>query len=259
MHLLYFDESGNPFDAGDKHFVLAGISAFEANTWYLQAQTAAIKQKYFPTSPPLDFHCQQIRSGKGFWRNVEKGVRDAVLLEIGQVIATAYESVRLFGAVVEKDASRHGESAIRAALEQVCKRFDTMLRRRCDAGDTQRGLLVLAESSYQGRAKVWVKGFWESGTTWGSLKQICDLPYFAPAAENRLLQLADYVAHALFLLYERHDASLAKGIIGKFDRTDGTLHGLVHMSPSKGAACDCPACTSRRTPGDWGPWVKPQP
>jgi hypothetical protein len=29
VHLLYLDESGNPDDAADGHFVLAGVSVFE--------------------------------------------------------------------------------------------------------------------------------------------------------------------------------------------------------------------------------------
>ena len=67
--------------------------------------------------------------------------------------------------------------------------------------------------------------------------------------------LADFVAHALFLLYERRDNSLAKSIIRKFDQTDGVLHGLVHLSSKRGVGCDCPACFSRRSPRSYGPWV----
>ena len=80
-------------------------------------------------------------------------------------------------------------------------------------------------------------------------------PYFAPANENRLLQLADFVAHATYLLYERQNPILAKHIVRRFDQKDGTLHGLVHISESKGVACDCPACVSRRAPGDFGPFA----
>jgi hypothetical protein len=258
MHLLYLDESGNPDEPADKHFVLAGLSAFEQNTYFLSREADAIQQRYFPTSPPVDFHAQHIRGGKGFWRNQDKTLRDQVLADIADVIAKSYASVRLFGAVVEKTASLHGEDAVRAAMEQVCKRFDTLLKRRAlGHEDKQRGLLVFAESHFQSRAKIWVKGFWELGTQWGVLHSLCDIPYFAAAKESRLLQLADYVAHALFLLFEKHDATLIKGIIKKFDQTDGVVHGLVHLSDSRGPTCDCPACFSRRCPWQFGPWVHP--
>ncbi|MDO8678452.1 MAG: DUF3800 domain-containing protein [Acidobacteriota bacterium] len=151
MHLLYLDESGNPDDPADKHFILAGLSAFEKNTHFLSTEADGVQLKHFPGSPPVDFHAQHIRSGKGFWRGQEKTVRDHVLDDLASII--------------------------------------------------------------------------------------------------------DYVAHALFLLYEKNDASLARSVIKKFDQADGILHGLVHVSDHRGAACNCPACFSRRTPWQWGPWV----
>jgi len=246
MHLLYLDESGNPDDPADKHFILAGVAAFEQNTYFLTKGVDAIQQKHFPKTPPLDFHSQHIRAGKGFWRDVPKAKRDEVLTDIGNVLATSYASVRLFGAVIKKDATLHGEDAVKAATEQVCKRFDILLKRRTnDHNDPQRGVLVFAESHYQQRAKIWVKGFWELGTQWGLLDSICDIPYFAPAKESRLLQLADYVAHGLYLLYEKRDPLLMKGIIKKFHIEKGVIHGLVHVSDGKGAKCECPACVRR--------------
>jgi hypothetical protein len=255
MHLLYLDESGNPDDPADKHFILAGISAFEKNTHFLSTATDEIQLKHFPGSPPLDFHAQHIRAGKGFWRSQDKSVRDGVLHDIAGVLAKSYASVRLFGAVVEKTAKCHGEDAVKAATEQVCKRFDLLLKRRFRDGDEQRGLIVFAESHYEQRAKVWVKGFRELGTQWGLLHSLCDIPYFAAAKESRLLQLADYVSHALFQLYEKKDPTLIKEIVNKFDQSDGVLHGLVHLSDHRGAGCDCPACFSRRTPWQFGPWI----
>jgi hypothetical protein len=169
MHLLYLDESGNPYGADDRHFVLAGISAFEQNTYFLARDVDAIKQKYFPTLPPIDFHTSHIGAGRGFWRHVDKATRQAILIELGDVIGKSAASVRLFGSVVEKSAILHGESAVKIAMEQVCKRFDIMLKRQFNEhNEKQRGLLVFAESNYQTRAKIWVQGFRELGTQWGS-------------------------------------------------------------------------------------------
>ncbi len=255
MHLLYLDESGNPDDPSDKHFILAGVSAFEKNTHFLTTSTEGVQTKHFPGAPPIDFHAQHIRSGKGFWRNHPWEVRDSVLKDLADVLVKSYASVRLFGVVVEKTAVLHGEDAVKAATEQICKRFDLLLKRRLKDGDEQRGLIVFAESHYEQRAKVWVRGFRDLGTQWGLLHSLCDIPYFAPARESRLLQLADYVAHGLFLLYEKRDASLLKDIVKKFDQADGVLHGLAHISEQRGPSCDCPACFSRRSPWQYGPWV----
>ena len=260
MHLLYLDESGNPSGADDKHFVLAGLSAFEQNTYFLARDVDAIKQKHFPTVPPLDFHLSHIRSRNGFWRKVEPAVRDAVLADLARVISESAASVRLFGTIVEKNVAFHGDDAVKFAMEQVCKRFDIMLKRCWNENhDKQRGLLVFAESSYQSRAKVWVQGFRDLGTQWGVLQNLSDIPYFVAAKESRLIQLADYVAHSLFLLFERQDDSLIRPIVHRFDQKDGVLHGLMHSSPSRGHGCDCPGCYSRRHPHKVGPWIQPQP
>ena len=256
MYLLYLDESGNPDDASDRNFVLAGLAVFERRTYWMQRETELIKARHFPTAPPLDFHAQPIRSGKGFWRRVQEDVRLAVLAELGNVLAGSppAECV-LFGAIVEKTDRLHGEEAIRLGLEQVCKRFDTLLARKARRGNPQRGLIVLAQSHYEQRAKTWVNQFRSLGTQWGVLNNLSDIPFSAPARESRMLQLADYVAHSLFLLYERRDASLVRPIIRRFDSLSGKYHGLAHISDRRGAGCQCPACASRRTPPAKSLWL----
>ncbi len=248
MYLLYLDESGNPDEPADKHFVLGGVAVFERTTFFLSQDVDLVQQKHFPGLPPIEFHAAHIRNGKGFWRGIDKQTKSAVLQDLAQVIARAnHPGVTLFSAVVEKDASLYGEDAVKYATAQICKRFDKFLARRGqEHNDPQRGLLVFAESHYQPRAKIWVRGFRELGTQWGVLKNLSDIPYFASTRESRLLQLADFVSHAIFLLYERGDESLAEGILHRVDQKNGKLHGLVHVSKKKGLTCQCPACKSRR-------------
>ena len=256
MYLLYLDESGNPDDASDRHFVLAGLAVFERRTYWMQQAAEIIKATHFPTAPPLDFHAQPIRGGKGFWRHITPELRAEVLAEIGNIMARAPQAeCVLFGAVVEKTDQVHGDEAIRLALEQVCKRFDTLLKRKARRGNPQRGLIVLAQSHYEQRAKAWVNQFRGLGTQWGVLTNLSDIPFSAPAKESRMLQLADYVAHALYLLYERRDTTLIKPILSRFDATGGVYHGLVHISANRGHDCGCPACASRHMPGSGGSWL----
>ena len=254
MYLLYLDESGNPDDPADKHFVIGGVAIFERVTFFLSHEVDLIQQKHFPGLPPIEFHASHIRNGKGFWRGIDAPTRDFVLQDLAQVIAKANNpGVVLFSAVIEKSASIYGEEAVKVATEQVCKRFDTFLTRRAqEHNDPERGLLVFAESHYQQRAKLWVRGFRELGTQWGVLRNLSDIPYFASTRESRLLQLADFVSHSVFLLYERADVSLAKSIVHRLDQKDGRIHGLVHISTRKGAGCDCPVCASRRVPHNFG-------
>ncbi len=82
MYLLYLDESGNPDDPADKHFVLAGIAVFERVTHYLRREVEAVQHKHFSGSPPIDFHASHLRGGKGFWRNVAVATRDQILADL---------------------------------------------------------------------------------------------------------------------------------------------------------------------------------
>lgn len=259
MYLLYLDESGNPDDPADRHFVLGGAAVFERQPFFLAGELDGIQARYFPGLPPVEFHASHIRAGKGFWRGVERDVKDAVLRDLGDVIARAYQGFALFAAVVEKTETLYGEEAVRRATEEVCRAFDIFLMRRYkEANDPQRGLLVLAEGRFHQRSRTWVQGFRELGTRWGILRNLCDIPYFASSRETRMLQLADYVSHATFLLYEDRNASLIRPFLHRFDTKEGTLYGLQHVTATR-RVCDCPGCHSRRIPRNNGPWLEPGP
>jgi hypothetical protein len=256
MYLLYVDESGNPDNPADRYFVLAGAAIFERQTFHLSHDLDGVQRRHFPGLPPVTFHATDIRSGSGFWRTVDKDKRRAILQEIGDTIAQAnVPGVVLFGAAIEKTDALYGEAAVERATEEVCRRFDIFLmRRRNEFNDPQRGLLVFAEGRFHQRARLWVKGFRNLGTRWGVLVNLADIPYFASAAETRLLQIADFVAHAVYLLYERRDPSLFRSMIGRFEQKEGIIHGLVHIA-RPGSTCDCPYCASRRTPYAVGSWL----
>jgi hypothetical protein len=148
MYLLYLDESGNPDDAADKYFVIGGVAIFERVTFFLSQQMDALQTTHCPGVQPIEFHASPIRAGRGFWRGVDISVRQAILTDIGDLIANANQSgLCMFAAAVEKNSSVYGEDAVKLATEQVCRRFDTFLTRRGNEhSDPQRGLLVFAES-----------------------------------------------------------------------------------------------------------------
>jgi hypothetical protein len=256
MYILYLDESGDEHNQQDRHFVLAGAAIFERVTYFLSRDLDALQGRYFPGEPPVDFHAAPIRSGKDRWRRVTKETRQQILADVGATIAHAVpQGLYLFGAVVEKSPALSGDEAVRRATEEVAQRFDRLLTRfyQQSPPDPQRGLLVFAEGRFHKRARVWVQGFRELGTQWGVLNNLSDIPYFAAANETRLLQIADYVAYALFRLYEHRDPTLVRPLLTRFDQESGRLHGLVHVGRASG--CACPSCHNRRHPGQLGPWV----
>ncbi|MGH7773272.1 MAG: DUF3800 domain-containing protein [Candidatus Binatia bacterium] len=258
MYLLYLDESGNEGDAKDKHFVLAGIAVFERVTFFLSKYLDEVQTRHFPGIQPIPFHASHIRSGMDFWRKVTPELRTKVLQDVGKVITRAkYPGAVLFAAVVEKSDRLFGEKAVEYATEAICKRFDTFLiNRGVEASEKQRGLLIFSEGRFHQRARIWVTGFRELGTRWGALRCLSDIPYFASMRDTRLLQIADFVAYAVFQLYEKRDPTLIRPILHRFNEQNGTLHGLIHyrINPTS-SSCECPACVSRNTPSNFGSWL----
>ena len=210
MYLLYLDESGNEGDAKDRHFVLAGIAVFERVTFFLSKYLDEVQTRHFPGIQPVPFHASHIRNGMDFWRKTDSKLRTTVLGDIGKVITRAkYPGAVLFAAVVEKTDRLFGDKAVEYATESICRRFDTFLTNRgVEAKEKQRGLLIFSEGRFHKRARVWVTGFRELGTRWGALRCLSDIPYFASMRDTRLLQIADFVAYAVFQLYEKTRTSL---------------------------------------------------
>jgi hypothetical protein len=234
MYVLYLDESGNESDPSDRHFVLAGLAVFERQIHYLSEAVDTLQNQHLPGYEPIPMHASPMRKGKDFWRNVPRATREAMVDGIGDVLSSADKrGMVLFAVAVEKSATLHGEEAVQLAVEEICGRFNMFLARLHKAGDTQRGFLVFAEGRFHQRARTWVRSFRRGGTKIGAIRNFAeDLPYSASANDSRLLQLADHVAHAVFLKFERNDASLFDKIKGCFDQEDGRMHGLKHSRAS---------------------------
>ena len=257
MHLLYLDESGNEANPQDNYFVLGGLALFERQTFFLSQAVEEVQQQHFPGRQPVVFHASEIRSGRGFWRGVERSKRTKILEDLCDAIARSPDKGRsLYAVAIEKSDELYSEAAVERATEEVCHRFDKFLRDCYHRGNNpQRGLLVFSEGRFDDRARLWVRDFRRKGTSWGAIHNLADIPYFASAKESRLLQLADLVAHAVWLLYEKRNSKLITPVLNFFGEPDGQLHNLVHVGSSAGPDCGCPACTSRRTPGTFGDWL----
>jgi hypothetical protein len=232
LYILYLDESGNESSPADRYFVLAGVAAFERQIHFLTEAVDAIQNRHLPGYEPIPFHASPMRKGKDFWRKIPAETRATMLKEVGEVLASSKDpGVALFAVAIQKSAALHGEKAVETAVEEICGRFNLFLARRFRLGDTQRGLLVFAEGRFHLRARTWVQTFRRSGTRIGAIRNFAeDLPYFAGANESRMLQLADYVAHAVFHHFDHGDSSLLHPILHKFDRDADRVHGLHHIS-----------------------------
>jgi hypothetical protein len=153
-----------------------------------------------------------------------------------------------FAAAIHKRSLLEPEVPLHRAFEEVSRRFDLFLRRLHDAGNSQRGLVVLDRcritEKEQFRA-LWTDYIAGGGTRWGGFMNLTDIPFFADSGATRMLQLADFCAYAVFRRYAYGDTSYLDRMIGQFDQAEGTIHGLFHFT-SDFRHCCCPACLSRR-------------
>lgn len=258
MYLLYVDESGNENDPNDRYFVLGGLAVFERSTFFLTKAIEEVQDRHFPNHQPIPFHASEIRSGRDLWRSVSPEKRQAVIDDLCAAIKSIPATKRfLFAAAVEKSKGLWGETAVEQATEHICKKFDILLQRHYqELDDPQRGLIIFSEGRFDARAKLWVRGFHQKGTKWGAINNLADIPYFAAMRESRLLQAADLVAHATWLLYEKRDKRLIAPLLACFDSQHGVIHGLVHVRQDTTKLCECPACFSRKNQGGTGPWLQ---
>ena len=239
MHIVYADEAGTHASA---YFVLAGLAVFERQTFFLSRELDAIVERYFPGEPDsVELHCSllmaQERRLKAPYDSLDFEQRLSLRDEVIRVIVNS--QVRLFAVAIEKAAI--DESPYERALEEIIRRFDLMLKRFFRADDRQRGIVVVAESSYRENLQTLAKRIWTEGHRWGDTRNIADVPFFAHAKSSRLLQLADFAANAVYRRYEVGDARQFDVLAQRFDSEGGQLHGLVHIARDR-RDCDCPAC-----------------
>ncbi|MGH6855575.1 MAG: DUF3800 domain-containing protein, partial [Aestuariivirga sp.] len=164
------------------------------------------------------------------------------------VLASASNSVRAFGIVVDKQALAPNDPT-EYAFEEICNRFNLYLTRCFNSRggrdeDKQKGLVVMDESQYERPLQAMARAFRLIGTRWGHLRNLAEVPLFVDSRASRLVQLADLIAYALWRQYEYQDGRFFNPIISRFDADGGVIHGLVHYKATT-STCYCPACMSR--------------
>lgn len=245
MHLLYLDDSGSVKNAVDRYVILAGLAVFERQTHWLSERLDEVARRVWPLNPlGLEFRGADIMGGKKHWRGVPRDDRTAVYRQALTILADS-KHVRIFAAAVHK-GSLSPDDPMEYAFEQLCNRFDRYLGRLHQNHDTQRGLIILDESSYETSLQTLCKEFRTAGHRWGQLYNLSDVPLFVNSKATRMIQFADLIAYSLRKYYENGDSSLFDIFAHRIDREGGVVHGLVHYVPAD-SGCNCQACRQRRT------------
>ncbi|HMM81282.1 MAG TPA: DUF3800 domain-containing protein [Pyrinomonadaceae bacterium] len=226
MHLLYADESGTPSDAAQTHFVLAGFSVFERQSYWIAQEIDKIAARFDPAEPTkVELHGNPLKMGKGIFRRFPKQDRLTAIHDALKVFSTSNPGNRAFAIVVRKSAVSPVDS-VEYAFEQLASRFDHYLARLHKADDTQRGLIIFDKSTYETTIQTLATDFRTVGHTWGVLRNMSEVPLFLDSWASRLIQLADLIAYAVFQKFEHDDDSLFTLIEPRFDSVGGVVHGL---------------------------------
>lgn len=248
MYLLYLDESGSDGNEDEAVFVLAGIAAFEPFVSYLSRKLTEIMAE-FEVAIDAELHGNAILKGNGRWRKSPREKRALLIKQALSALAecNARKNCFVFGVAIERAALAEGETDIlEVAFEQITSRFNKFIRRKKqEHGDqAQRGVIVMDKTKDEKKLQNLTDVYRESGTQWGNLRNLAEVPLFADSKASRLIQLADLVAYSLWQYYVHADASFFNEFADFFDQHDGKIHGLHHKTINR--QCPCPACLVKR-------------
>ena len=247
MHLLYLDDAGSAANPNEEYLVLGGVSVFESQAQWITQELDRIAADIKPADPHVvEFHASEIFSRRTApWRGMSRDEAQGVIKAVLDVLRQSYDSARAFACAIHKP-SYPNQDPMELAFEDLCSRFDLYLRRLHAQGDRQRGLIILDESAHETTLQRMARDFRTLGTQWGVIRNLADTPLFVDSKASRVVQLADYIAYAVFRRYNAHDAQYFDIIASKIDSADGVIHGLAHKQ-TVDRNCMCIACLSRRT------------
>lgn len=226
MYLLYVDESGTTHDPNQEYFVLAGFCVFERQGYWISNQLDEIAARFNPAEPAtIELHGSPMFGGRGEWRDYPKNDRHQAIEDALKIFMESHASNRLFASVIKKSMVSPKDS-VEVAFEQLASRFDKYLMRLHKKGDTQRGIIIFDNSTYEATIQSLATDFRTIGYTWGVIRNFSEVPLFLDSRASRLIQLADLIAYSIFRAFEREDKRFLNIIEPKFDREGSVVHGL---------------------------------
>ncbi|MGA2160410.1 MAG: DUF3800 domain-containing protein [Terriglobia bacterium] len=250
MQLLYVDESGGDSPGtNDKFFVLAGVSVAERVPFHLSKQVDEIQTAFFPTvTAPIEFRASAIWNKNGEpWNSMDRPKRNSCMKSLYKLIG-GDSRVTLFGIVFQKPDYPNA-SPIARTCEEMAGRFDAHLvglELASENKEKQRGLMIFDQSRHEKTVQALMTQYRTTGASFGKVKHLAEVPLFTDSKITRMLQVADFVAYAIYRRYESSDAQFLDIIMPRFAESGGKLHGLLHLNVNH-RECTCQPCYSRRT------------
>lgn len=229
MHLLYCDESGSVPDPNQEHLVLAGVSLFERQCFWISNEIDKIAARFNPADPnSVELHGNAMLAGRKYWRQFPKLDRIQAIKDTLALFALSHISNRIFVCVIKKTAASP-QDPVELAFEQLASRFDHFLMRLHKSGDSQRGIIIFDKSTYESTIQNLATDFRTIGHTWGVLRNLSEVPLFLDSRASRLIQLADLVAYSVFRKYEKGDDQFFQIFEKRLDAEGKIVHGLYEL------------------------------
>jgi Protein of unknown function (DUF3800) len=247
MYLLYLDDSGSANNQSETYLVLGGICIFEHQVYHFTQQLDILAQQHASDPSLVEFHASEIFGGRIFpWNAMkEKDARIKVMKQVISIFANSYETSRAFACAVHK-SSFSNQDPMEMAFEDLCSRFDIFLTNMNQReGTNHRGMIILDESAHETTLQSLARRFNRSGTKYGTIRNIVEVPLFVDSKASRCIQVADHIAYSVFRRYEHGDTSYLDLCLHRFDSDGKIIHGLCHKQAGN-QNCMCPACLSRK-------------
>lgn len=226
MFLFYVDESGHAADPNQNFFILAGISVFERQSWWISEELDRIAARFNPADPgSIELHGSPMLQGRDGWKAHPWEDRVQAMRDALSVFTASHIGNRAFAVVVNK-AHVSPNDPVECAFEEITKRFDKALGRMHKSGNTQRGLILFDKTVHEASLQRICQGFRTVGHRWGILRNLSEVPVFIDSKASRLIQLADLVAYSVFRKFEKNDPRFYDVFSDRFDREGSITHGL---------------------------------
>lgn len=229
--------------------MLGGIAAFERVPYHLSNDLDEIQKRFFPAvSEPIEFRASALWNGNGEpWHSMPRTDRSTLMKSVYTLLGTEVKGVSLFGVAMRK-ADYPLATPIQRTCEEIAGHFDAYLEglELEDKNNAkQRGLMIFDRSRHEKTVQALLTQYRTTGASFGRIRHLAEVPLFTDSKITRLLQLADFVAYAIYRRYERSDTQFFDAILPRFHESGGKLHGLLHMNTNH-RECYCQPCMSRR-------------
>jgi hypothetical protein len=128
MIILYTDESGVAANLTQHFFVLAGVSIFERQTYWLASELDKIASRFNAAAPSsIELHGSSMFTGRGYWRRVPAAQRIQAIKDALGVLRNAHYTNRVFACIVKKSLLQE-EDATLSAFKHLVASFDAFLK-----------------------------------------------------------------------------------------------------------------------------------